>query len=50
MPIPTTGTLPLATASSAPLWIAGWIIILALIIGLPLYFNRRRRRPDRPPR
>ena len=49
MPTATISTLPLATDSSAPLWIAGWIILLALIIGLPLYFSRRRRRPHRPP-
>ena len=49
MPVATTGTLTFATASSAPFWIAGWIVVLALIIGLPIYVTRRRRN-HRPPR
>ena len=44
----TIGTLMLATASSAPLWIAGWIIVLALVIGLPIYLAHRRRNHRRP--
>ena len=49
MLIATVSTLTFATASSAPFWIAGWIIVLALIIGLPIYRTRRRRN-HRPPR
>jgi hypothetical protein len=45
----TIDTLTFATASNAPFWIAGWIIVLALFIGLPIYLMRRRRN-HRPPR
>lgn len=48
MPAATIDALTFATASSAPFWIAGWIIVLALIIGLPIYLKRRRR-DHRPP-
>jgi hypothetical protein len=44
----TIDALPLAASSSAPAWIAGWIIVLALVIGLPIYYTRRRRQRDRP--
>jgi hypothetical protein len=30
-------------ASSGLLWIAGWIIVLALLIGVPVHYTRRRR-------
>jgi hypothetical protein len=40
--------LTFATASSAPIWIASWIVVLALIIGIPVYLTRRRRN-HRPP-
>ncbi len=47
----TIGALTFAMASRAPLWIAGWIIVLALIIGLAVYYTRRRRDGGhRPPR
>ena len=47
----TINMLPIATASSAPLWIAGWIIILLLAIGIPIYYTRKRRgRDHRTPR
>ena len=49
MPTATVTTLTLA-AAGAPLWIAGWIIVLALVIGLPVYVARRRRQTDRPRR
>lgn len=45
----TIWALTSATASSAPVWIAGWTIVLVLIIGLPIYL-RRRRRNHHPPR
>jgi hypothetical protein len=40
-------TLTLATSSSAPIWIAGWIIVLALLIGAPIYYMRKRRNRTR---
>jgi hypothetical protein len=30
-------------------WIAGWLIVLAVIIGLVVYFYRRRRGPHDQP-
>jgi hypothetical protein len=46
----TTATTDLTfAAASAPLWIVGWIVVLTLIIGLPIYLTRRRR-DQRPPR
>jgi hypothetical protein len=36
----------LLAASDAPFWIAGWILLLALIIGLATYYTRRRRGRD----
>ncbi|MGH2881530.1 MAG: hypothetical protein ACRDPA_02305 [Solirubrobacteraceae bacterium] len=46
----TLGAPTFAMASSAPFWIAGWIIVLALIIGLPVYATRKRRNGGhRPP-
>jgi hypothetical protein len=46
----TIDTLTFAIASRAGFWIAGWIIVLALIIGVPVYYTRRRRnRTHRPP-
>ena len=30
-------------SSNAPFWIAGWIIVLALLIGGAAYAGRRRR-------
>jgi hypothetical protein len=35
--------LTLAAASGAPFWIAGWIIILAVAIGVGFYSVRKRR-------
>lgn len=40
----TISTLALAMTSGAPLWIAGWIIVLGLAIGLAAYYTRQRRR------
>lgn len=39
----TISTFPFAMASSAPFWIAGWIIVLTLAIALPVRYARKRR-------
>ena len=46
----TIDTLTLAMAGSAPFWIVGWIVVLAFMIAVPIYYTRRRRnRTHRPP-
>jgi hypothetical protein len=45
MPHTALSSLILA-ASGAPFWIAGWIVLLALIVGLAAYSTRRPRRRD----
>lgn len=34
--------MTILASSSAPLWIAGWIIVLALLVGGATYAGRRR--------
>jgi len=47
----TISTLPFAMASNAPFWIAGWIIVITLAIGLPIRYTRKHRnRNHRSPR
>lgn len=44
MTLATITGLSFATASAAPIWIAGWIIVLAIIIGAAIIYTRRRKR------
>ncbi|HZT15786.1 MAG TPA: hypothetical protein VFA19_07525 [Gaiellaceae bacterium] len=39
--------MTIAASSSAPFWIAGWVLILALLIGGTVYTSRKRRHRQR---
>ena len=39
----TISPLPVAMASTAPFWIAGWIIVLTPAIALTIRYTRKRR-------
>ena len=43
MPHGTITTLTLAAAGNAPVWIAGWIIVLLIVIGVPAAYHLRKR-------
>lgn len=41
-----TPALVLAASGRAPIWIAGWIVVLLIVIGVPIYLARHRgKRP-----
>jgi hypothetical protein len=48
MLLATVSAVALAIAGSAPFWIAGWIVVLTLVIGGPIYYTRKRRRDNGP--
>jgi hypothetical protein len=37
-------TLAQSKAAESAIWIGGWIIVLAIIAGIPIYFTQRRRK------
>ncbi len=39
-------SVPLAASGAVKgtIWIAGWIVVVGIIVGVPVYFTRRRRR------
>jgi hypothetical protein len=40
-------TMAKSKAAESAMWIGGWIIVLAIIAGIPMYFTWRRRKRGR---
>jgi hypothetical protein len=42
--ITAADTLAKSKAAESAIWIGGWIIVLAIIAAIPIYFTQRRRK------
>jgi hypothetical protein len=42
--ITAADTLATSKAVESAMWIGGWVVLLAIIAGIPIYFTQRRRK------